>query len=27
VQPAANRKSVTGIVPSPVTVFWNMEKK
>ncbi|WP_395711138.1 ABC transporter substrate-binding protein [Reyranella sp.] len=27
VQPSASRKSVTGTVASPVTVFWNMEKK
>jgi len=27
VQPRATRKSVTGNVESPVTVFWNVEKK
>src|SRR5262245_20404783 len=27
VQPAANRKTVSGTVASPVTEFWNMEKK
>jgi peptide/nickel transport system substrate-binding protein len=26
-QPLARRKGVTGNVPSPVTVFWNIEKK
>jgi len=27
VQPMARRKNVSGNVPSPVTVFWNVEKK
>jgi peptide/nickel transport system substrate-binding protein len=27
VQPMARRKTVSGNVPSPVTVFWNVEKK
>jgi peptide/nickel transport system substrate-binding protein len=27
VQPMARRKSITGNVPSPVTVLWNVEKK
>jgi len=27
VQPMARRKGVTGNIPSPVTVFWNVEKK
>ncbi|MEA2812760.1 MAG: peptide/nickel transport system substrate-binding protein [Rhodospirillaceae bacterium] len=27
VQPMARRKAVSGNVPSPVTVFWNVEKK
>jgi peptide/nickel transport system substrate-binding protein len=26
-QPAAVRRSVDGVVPAPVTVFWNVEKK
>ena len=27
VQPMARRKTVSGNLPSPVTVFWNVEKK
>jgi peptide/nickel transport system substrate-binding protein len=26
-QPYAFRKNVTGVMPGPVPVFWNMEKK
>ena len=26
VQPMARRKGITGNIPSPVTVFWNVEK-